>query len=170
MNHVGFFKRIIVIIYDGLLMVAVTMVGYALLYTLMSLLPEGFDGSLVGSVIKISYLLGISFLFYGWFWTHGGQTLGMKVWNLYVVDERGKFLGWWQSGFRYLGAIVSWSALAGMLYYLGIERWYLAIGIGYSWSVIHPKRLAWHDQLSRSYIVQVPRTAKKDAQVAEAKS
>ena len=143
-------------IYDGFLLVGVTLVGYALLFVLMSALPAEFEGSLLSKIIKVGYLVAISFTFYAWFWTHGGQTLGMKVWNLYLVDQNGKFISWQGSALRYLGAIISWGLLAGILFLADVERWYLAIGLGFIWSLFNRNKLSWHDALSGSRIVHVP--------------
>lgn len=161
MNTVGFFKRLIVIIYDGFLLVGVIMVGYGLLFLLLSALPlpTGFDTSITAKIVKVSYLLIVSFSFYGWFWTHGGQTLGMKVWNLYLVDQHGKFIGWRQSVARYLAALLSWALVAGVLQAADIERWYLALGLGFTWSLVHKRNLTWHDLLTGTRIVQIPKTS-----------
>jgi len=164
MNNVGLFKRLVVLIYDGFLLVGVTMVGYGVLFLLISAFPSGFEASLAGKAIKVIFLLGISFSFYAWFWTHGGQTLGMKVWNLYLVNENGKFIGWGQSAVRYATAILSWGACAAALYFADVGRWYLAIGFGFTWSLVNSRNLAWHDILSRSQIVQVPRSASASKQ------
>ena len=142
--------------YDGFLLAGVTLVGYGLLFILMSALPVGFEGSLLSKVIKVGYLFAISFTFYAWFWTHGGQTLGMKVWNLYLVDQKGKFVSWQRSALRYLGAIISWGLIAGILMLADVERWYLAIGLGFVWSLFNRNKLSWHDALSGSRIVQIP--------------
>jgi uncharacterized RDD family membrane protein YckC len=161
MQNVSLIKRIIVMIYDGFLLVGVTLVGYALLFLLMSALPAGFEGSALSKAVKVAYLIGISFAFYAWFWTHGGQTLGMKVWNLYLVDNNGKFVTWGKSVVRYLGAMMSWGLLAGILFLADVERWYLAIGLGFVWSLFNRNRLSWHDALSGSRIVQMPTGDKK---------
>ena len=155
MNKVGFLKRITVIVYDGLLLVGVTMVGYALLFALLSILPAAFDRSIAGKTLKVVYLLSVSFCFYGWFWTHGGQTLGMKVWNLYLVDRQGKFITWKMAALRYATALLSWLAIAGVLFYAGIERWYFAIGLGFTWIIFDKNSLAWHDILTGTKIVYV---------------
>jgi uncharacterized RDD family membrane protein YckC len=160
MKNVSFLKRIVVIVYDGFLLVGVTLVGYGLLFMILRLLPSEFELSIIGKAIKLFYLMSVSFCFYAWFWTHGGQTLGMKVWNLFLVDRYGKFISWKASAIRYLSAILSWVLVAGGLYALGVERWYLAIGLGFTWSLFNRNNLCWHDMLSGTRIVQVPNTTK----------
>ena len=157
MRNVGFFKRIIVIVYDGLLLCGVTLVAYAVVFTLFALMPDVVESHIVSKTIKFLSLLTVGFVFYGWFWTHGGQTLGMKVWNLYLINRHGKFINWQQAIIRYFAAIISWGGIAVLLYWADIERWYLTIGIGFSWVLINKQHLAWHDILSSSRIVQVPK-------------
>ena len=79
----------------------------------------------------------LCFLYYGWFWTHGGQTLGMKTWGLRLVSTRGKGVSWPQAMLRFVVAIVSW----------------LALGAGFLWSLLREDRATWHDLLSDSRIV-----------------
>ena len=79
----------------------------------------------------------LSFLYYGWFWTHGGQTLGMKTWGLRLVSMRGKMVSWPQAMLRFTAAIISW----------------LALGAGFFWSLLRKDRATWHDLLSDSRIV-----------------
>ena len=160
-QNVGFLKRIVVLIYDGLLLLGVTLVGYMLIFSIVSLLPNSLAPPVLEKALKIAYLIAVSFGFYGWFWTHGGQTLGMKVWNLYLIDAQGKFLSWPQAAFRYCTAILSWAGIAGILWAAGVERWYLTIGLGFCWIVVDRNKLAWHDLLSGTKMVQMPKPAGK---------
>lgn len=155
MQTIGFFKRITVVVYDGLLLFAVTFFISALLMGLFQwLAPASFFvdpallenprmreltdlGRLVGNVLVCINCLVVSFFFYGWFWTHGGQTLGMKAWSLYLIKPDGKFINWSTAAKRYLAAIVSWAAL----------------GLGFTWILVNKKNRAWHDILSDTQIV-----------------
>ena len=136
MNTVGFFKRLLIICYDGLLLLGVIFLSSLF----FPLLPEAFSYSLPGKVFKGAYLLSVIFLFYGWFWTHGGQTLGMKVWNLYLVNADGKFINWKTALIRFFAAIVSWAA----------------IGLGFTWILLDRKRRTWHDIVTKTQILYVP--------------
>lgn len=158
MKKIGFFKRILVAGYDGLLLVAVLFFTLALVMGLfMAVAPDSLfiDPSLldnpkliqltdlgrsIGSVIFIVHCLTVSFLFYGWFWTHGGQTLGMRAWNLYLIKPDGKYVDWKIAFTRYLAAILSW-AIAGL---------------GFTWILLNNRKLAWHDSLSNTQIVYSP--------------
>ena len=136
---IGFIKRTTIIIYDALLLVGVVMVCYTLLYGIASLLlPDSAQSSLLGKACKIIYLLLAPFLFYGWFWTHGGQTLGMKAWHVYLVNQDGKFINWKTAFIRYCSAILSWACF----------------GLGFTWILVDKRNLAWHDRLSGTQIIR----------------
>lgn len=136
MNTIGFFKRLLIICYDGLLLLGVILLASVIL----PLLPDALNFSPLGKAIKGVYLLSITFLFYGWFWTHGGQTLGMKVWKLYLVDTDGQFINWTTAFVRFIAAIFSLAA----------------IGLGFTWILLDRRRRAWHDIISKTQILYVP--------------
>jgi uncharacterized RDD family membrane protein YckC len=166
MQTIGLFKRLLVILYDGLLLVSVAFFSSALLMGLFTWLgqdafsvaadpstphtlrPLNDLGRLVGGVIVSVNVICVSFFFYGWFWTHGGQTLGMKVWNLYLVKPDGKFIDWNTALKRYLAAIVSWAF----------------VGLGFTWILLDNKKRAWHDILSGTQIIKSTQQADKDKQ------
>lgn len=78
------------------------------------------------------YLLLVAFAFYGGFWTHGGQTIGMRAWHIRVARRDGERLRWRDAAARFVGAILSW----------------LPVGLGFIWSLFDREGLAWHDRLS----------------------
>ena len=73
----GPIRQIMAMIYDFLLLLS------ALLFA--AIIPVALNsGEAItpGNVFFLLYLLSVCFLFYGWFWTHGGQTLGMRAWKI----------------------------------------------------------------------------------------
>ena len=106
-------------------------------------LPEA-----VSRGLRLGYLFLVTFGFFGWFWTHGGQTIGMRAWKIRLVsdtapDQPGnnpdagtdsarqwRNPSWRQALMQYLLALVSWG--------LG--------GLGYIASLWHPQRRTWHDR------------------------
>jgi uncharacterized RDD family membrane protein YckC len=86
-------------------------------------------------------LLLAAFLFFGWFWTRGGQTLGMRAWRLKVVDEQGRSLTWLLALRRFAAAAFSWTAL----------------GAGFWWAIFDREKRAWHDRLSGTHLVVLPK-------------
>lgn len=89
------------------------------------------------------YLLGVIFIFFGWFWTHGGQTLGMRAWRLRAVRADGAPMDWAHAARRFGSAIVSLAAF----------------GIGFLWMLADRERLTWHDRLSKTRIVLLSKSA-----------
>ncbi|MEE2766490.1 MAG: RDD family protein [Pseudomonadota bacterium] len=130
----GLLRRLGAILYDGLLLVAVLFATTALV------LPVN-DGKAFEPEQSIYplYLLGVTFLFYGWFWTHGGQTLGMRAWRIRVICESGGNLTWARAWARFIAAILSWSAA----------------GFGFWWIAISRKKNGWHDSMSKTRVVWV---------------
>jgi len=88
-----------------------------------------------------TYLFLICFLFYAWFWRHGGQTLGMRAWRLRVQRFDGNPITLWQALLRFLAAIPAWAVL----------------GLGYLWILVDKDKLALHDRFSESVIVRLPK-------------
>ena len=128
----GLLKRLLVIIYDLLLVIAV------LFLATLSLLPFNQGEAFQPDSIAFSlYLFFVGFVFYGWVWTHGGQTLGLMAWKMRVVSDNGQPLTWKQSLVRFVVAMFSWG--------LG--------GIGILWMLFNTERLTWHDLASKTHVV-----------------
>ncbi len=129
----GVFRYIAAIFYDLMLVIAAFFVATA------ALLPFTAGEAIESSVMYPLYLLGVSFAFYGWFWTHGGQTLGLRAWKLRVVTEQQTDISWQQALIRFLTACVSW----------------LALGLGIFWCIWQKDNKTWQDLSSRSMIVRI---------------
>jgi len=92
-------------------------------------------------------LVAIAFAFCGTFWTRGGQTLGMRAWQIRVVALDGPGLTWPRAALRFAA---SWVAL-------------LPAGLGYWWALVDSERCCWHDRLSGTRVVRAPRRASEPA-------
>jgi uncharacterized RDD family membrane protein YckC len=96
-------RRLAAAVYDGLLLIAVIMVAA---------LAEALARNLIGYARNWSLLRAWLFLwglgFFGWFWTHGGQTPGMRAWRLRVRRQDGAGLRWPVAAVRYAGMLVYW--------------------------------------------------------------
>lgn len=129
MNSPGFFRHIAIIAYDALLLLAILFLATAII------LPfNGGEAYTSKQFFFPLYVLAISFLYYGWFWTHGGQTLGMKTWKIRVATFDNKPLTWGLSFNRFLLALISW----------------LFVGLGFFWILFDKKNQTWHDHLSKT--------------------
>ena len=125
---VGFFRRLAVIAYDTLLLLAILFLAAA------CLLPFNSGDAVTQKFFIIPYYLFISFLFYGWFWTRNGQTTGLKTWKLRLITMDGATLTWRHALLRFIGAFLSWSAL----------------GLGFLWVLVDKNNYTFHDYLSNT--------------------
>lgn len=128
-------RRLAAAVYDVLLLVAVWF-GAAV----VALVARQGETVPAGTWWFTCYLLAVGFVFFGWFWTHGGQTLGMRAWRMQVRGTDGSGLTWLQALQRYLVALPSWLSIVGML-----------------WCLIDAQRRALHDIASGSEVVLLPR-------------
>ena len=136
-NHkpASLFKRLVVIGYDGLLLIAILFISTALTLPLN-------DGMAITNQhplfpFLVIYWFIISFIFYGWFWTHGGQTLGMKTWNLQLISTDNKKITWKQAFVRFCCAILST----------------IFFGLGFLWSLFNEKKSTLHDIFSNTILI-----------------
>lgn len=129
----GLFRRLAALSYDSLLLLAIWFIATAIL------LPLTGGEAIRANPLLTTYLLFISFFFYGWFWMHGGQTLGMRAWKLQLHNMRPGPVSWWQVLLRFLVALPS-----GLLF-----------GLGYLWMLVDRQKLTWHDRYSETRVVQL---------------
>ena len=131
------FKRLAAIGYDLFLLVALLFIATAVILPLNQ--GEAISSDSNFFTVYLIYLFIVSFLFFGWFWTHGGQTLGMKTWHIQLVSTNNQAVTWQQALIRYLVAIISWAL----------------IGLGFVWSLLNVKKVTWHDILSNTILIDI---------------
>lgn len=137
----GVLRRFGAMLYDALLVIALLMVATA------ALLPfTGGEAITADRVGVFEYLYRISLValivaFFGLFWTRRGQTLGMAAWRLKLIRIDGALPTWRDALIRLAAACLSWAAL----------------GLGYFWIWIDRDRLAWHDRLSATRVIVLPK-------------
>ena len=86
-------------------------------------------------------VLSVTTLFYTGFWSRGGQTLGMRSWRLQVVTATGDPPALGVSLLRFFGALLSIAAL----------------GLGLLWILVDRERRSWHDLLSNTRVILLPK-------------
>jgi len=160
------FKRALAIIYDGLISIAVLLVT-TWIYTMMAGWIRGWEhmermaeaGQLSGDPGLTFLLFLVLYLFFAYFWTHNGQTLGMQVWRIRIENLDGTSVTWSQSLRRYVCAsAVIFLTLLGS-YYLGAAT--LFLGIPAIIALFLPVNgLSVTDRFSDSVVVQVPKDNK----------
>ena len=137
----GLPRRLASIFYDSLLLAALIFIAAQP----FPLIPGELQSSPLVRVAKQVYLLAVGWLYFGWFWTHSGQTVGMKAWRVKVVSADGRAVGWGPATRRYLFAIVSW----------------IPLGLGFWWSLFDTRKRAYHDALSGTRLVVLPKPPKR---------
>ncbi|MEQ5837120.1 RDD family protein [Marinobacter sp. NFXS9] len=141
-------KRLLAMIYDGLICIAVLIVT-TWIYTMLAAWIIGFEqykalaasGKLSPDPLLTSVLFVVLFVFFGYFWTKSGQTLGMQVWRIRIENPDGTPIRWYQALLRYLIGWVSW----------------LTGGLGYVWMIWDSEKRSWTDRISESQVVRVPK-------------
>lgn len=134
-------RRIGAMIYDGLLLTALLMLVTGVM--LLATAGEAIDGRshpLLEWVYR-AVLVGAVIGFFGLFWTRGGQTLGMASWRIRVQRDDGALLTWYDTVVRLGAALLSW----------------LPAGLGFLWILVDRDKRAWHDRLSHTRVLQMPK-------------
>ena len=80
-------------------------------------------------------------LFYLFFWSHQGQTLGMAAWRIKLVGNDGDAPGIRRIILRIVCAPLS----------------IFSVGLGYLWIYIDADKRTWHDRLSDTMVVHIPK-------------
>ena len=119
-------KRGLANTYDALISIAVLLIA-TWIYTIIAGQLTGWEkyeqmaeaGQIKGGPGLTFTLFLVLYLFFGYFWTRVGQTLGMQVWRVRIQNLDGVSVSWSQALRRYVTAavVVFLALLAG--YYLG---------------------------------------------------
>lgn len=133
-------RRLGAMFYDSVLLLGVLMVANAIIVIPYEVIVGSpvYEHFLPLTLMRL-YLLAVVAIFFVYFWTRGGQTLGMRAWRLRVVTEAGEPLGTLDAIKRFGWAIPS----------------VLGLGFGVWMSLFNADRLAWHDRKSGSRLVMV---------------
>ena len=134
-------RRLGAMLYDSLLLSGLLLLATAVFiipYDLLAARPYPHGELLYRTLLQL-YLLAVIAGFFVYFWTHGGQTLGMSAWRLRVVRHDGTPLNA-RDALRRLG----WATLS-----------LLPAGFGLWWSLFDRERLAWHDRRSGTRLLVV---------------
>ncbi len=128
-------RRLAAAFYDAFLLAALWIMVALMDAVIRTLIGLPYDARLLRGCLFLSGLF-----FFGWFWTHGGQTLGMRAWRLHLRREDGSPLRWPQASFRYALAWLSW----------------LPLGAGVVWCLVDRRRQAAHDRIAGTEVVVLP--------------
>ena len=127
-------RRLGAMLYDSLLILALWM-ATALALVLVNG-GEAVEGWWV-SLLMLAVLAG----YYLYCWLRSGQTLGMQSWRLQLVDMNGNPV----------------TLKAAMIRLLSAPLSILSAGVGYLWFYVGDGKQTWHDRLSKTYVVLLPK-------------
>lgn len=129
--------RLACLLYESLIVVAVTVVGLIIPYTVLGA-ALGFAAS--GKVL-LAHLFLLLLLYFAWQWMRGGQTLAMKTWRIRLVAADG-------------GPVTpNLALLRYTLAWIGT----LAGGAGFAWALVDRDRQYLHDRLAGTRLVAIPK-------------
>lgn len=137
---IGLFRRLMSIFYDLFLLTAILFLATALVNATNQ--GEAIDQSELYTFFLQLVLSALSILYFGWFWTHGGQTLGMKTWKIKLIANDSQAINWKQVLIREITAIISW----------------LLLGLGFIWSIFDKQKRSWHDITSNTRLIDLRET------------
>ena len=132
--------RVAALVYDSFLILAIWMLSSLLLVATLDL-GDAMTGPLYQAFLYLELLA-----FYYYFWTFKGQTLGMQVWRLQLINESGCIVSPRQALLRFITATPS----------IGF------LGMGLFWIWVNPERAALHDLLTQTRVIQLQKPVKAD--------
>ncbi|MFO7552818.1 MAG: RDD family protein [Haliea sp.] len=144
-------RRLAAMLYDTLLVIPFIGVTIAAATAVeMWLLNAGTGGDYYQMHPQLVQALSLAcvIVFFTAFWRKSGQTLGMQAWRVKLVDDaRGESPGTGRCVLRCLAALVSLAPA----------------GLGYWWCLVDKRKRYWHDYLSGTHLVLLPKPPKGGA-------
>jgi len=148
----GLLRRLAALVYDAAALFSVLFVASALV-VIPAQAAWGIEN--ISDHILYRVYLGLTVLvFFGWFWTHGGQTLGLRAWHMRLARIDGRAITWWDVCKRIGATVLLWLPFHLGALQLGLSPSRAAMvaaipfGLGLAWILMDRRRLAWHDHLS----------------------
>lgn len=160
-------NRLFCMVYEGMLLFAVLFFAAWLFSTLLQQ-----RHALALRHEQQAWLFLVLGAYFGWFWTHGGQTLAMKTWRVRVVTRDGAALGWGRALLRYLLAWLWFVPGLAAAWLLGAQGWMLMLIPLLNvvlWAMatrLDPDRQFLHDRIAGTRLVLAPAAKPRDAKRA----
>jgi len=139
-NHAPLWRHLLAMVYDTFLVAPLLMANAFVWVSLFGPTDTVTRPAVPAWVMQSSSLCVIA-LFFAIFWCKSGQTLGMQAWRIKVVTADGEPLTPGTAVLRCVYALLS----------------LLPMGLGYFWSILDPSHLTWHDRLSATHLVLLPK-------------
>ena len=142
------YRHILAIFYDSILLIPVLMLSASLVLGISTAIfsfQTQDNGVPEPSIILRQVVFAFTiFAFFSWFWMKSGQTLGMQAWRIRLISMDGTRVKLKQAVIRFIGATVS----------LGFG------GLGYFWPLFDSQGRTWHDILSGTRLILLPKRQK----------
>ncbi len=144
-ENASLWRRLAAIAYDSIVILAIwIIVGFIVLsaFGIDQVQVVKNDRVIIAPYYQITLLSSIllsTYLFFAWFWTHSGQTLGMQAWKLRVQNPDASAISYKQSLIRCIITPIS----------------LLLLGAGYFYMFFNANKQTLPDLLSRSNVVKV---------------
>ncbi len=149
-TYAGFWIRVVARIVDALLLG----IPFAILFAIFaaagglfastsnsnSQSSNGAGAALFGGAFVLLYLLALAVTFGYWiyFWGSSGETIGMRLLRLRVIDANS-------------GAPIGYGRATIRLLMTFVNTW--ACYIGWIWVAFDPRKQGWHDKVANSVVV-----------------
>lgn len=136
-------RRLAAVIYDTFLVLPLIMVTVGIALIARHLLGSTGDELLPPMMVRaiaVTCCVG----FFAMFWLKSGQTLGMQAWRIKLVAMPGNELSFGRVVTRCGSALLSAACL----------------GLGYWWCLFDRRKRCWHDYLSGTELVLLPKREK----------
>ena len=137
LTYAGLFRRLFAVFYDGFLLTAILFIVTAIANALNHGNAIGPGDTFYRFYVFIIFTL--SYLYFAWFWIHGGQTLGMKTWQIQLQSINSNKITWKTCAIRFVSAVFSWGIF----------------GLGFLWSLFDKKNRCWHDLISKTILLDL---------------
>lgn len=137
-------RHLTAMLYDSLLVIALIFVVNAIALGVVVKVSGG-DQETVDPLVAQALFVISTIGFYSTFWLASGQTLGMQAWRLKLVTLEGGKPSLRQAIVRCLAAALSFGCL----------------GLGYLWRLFDRNSRYWHDYLSGTQLILLPKKDKK---------
>jgi len=136
-TYAGLIRRMFAIFYDSFLLIAILFIVTGIANTLNQ--GVAIEPNDTFYPLYVMVVFGLSYLYFAWFWIHGGQSLGMKTWRIKLQSSDDREISWKIASVRFFSAFLSWGIF----------------GLGFLWAFIDKKNRCWHDLLSHTELLDL---------------
>ncbi len=144
MINAGFFRRLIAWLIDHVILSVISL-AISIIFGAPIGVTKIFDNSffaMIGAILSsvlILILFFLQFLYFGFFWSKDGQSIGKRMMGIKVIRFNGHYLSFIAAGLR--GTLGYW--LSGLIF-----------SLGYIWAALDPRCEAWHDKIFSTWVIR----------------